>query len=288
MLRSMTAYARATIDADWGQATWEIRSVNNRYLDAVYRMPEELRNIEPRLRKAINKRIHRGKVECSLRINITTRQEDTLEIDENLARQLSQAATSLADLAPNGDRLRVGEILHWPGVIRPRATDFSPLEAPVLKLFESGLDDLVATREREGTQIHAMVSQRCNEISAIVAAQHPRQPALIDAARQRLQQRLAEIMEHLDHERVEQEIVLLANKSDVAEELDRLDTHIAEVLRVIEQDQAVGRRLDFLMQELNREANTFGSKSICAQSTRASVDLKVLIEQIREQIQNVE
>jgi len=288
MLRSMTAYARTTIEAAWGQATWELRSVNNRYLDAVFRMPEELRGLEPRLRAIVSKRIRRGKVECNLRINNTAGSEESLQLDMALARQLAQAAATLEPLAGSGESLRLGELLRWPGVVRPAETNFEHLEAPVLNLLTQALDDLVATREREGAQIHKMVSQRCAEITAIVNTQRPLQPALVEAARERLHQRLADIMDNLDHDRIEQEIVILASKSDVAEELDRLETHVAEVCRVIDQSQAVGRRLDFLMQELNREANTFGAKSTCAESTRASVDLKVLIEQIREQIQNVE
>lgn len=288
MLRSMTAFARATAEAEWGQATWEIRSVNNRYLDTVFRMPEELRALEPRIRSAISKRIQRGKIECNLRINMTARAEDSLRLDTVLARHLVEAAASLATLTASSESLRLGELLRWPGVILPTETDYGSLEPAIMELLEQTLGDLVATREREGAQIHAMVSQRCDAINAIVLAERPRQPALVAAARERLRQRLAEIMESLDHERIEQEIVILASKSDIAEELDRLETHVAEVRRVIDQPQAVGRRLDFLMQELNREANTFGSKSTCAESTRASVDLKVLIEQIREQIQNVE
>jgi len=288
MLRSMTAFARATAEAEWGQATWEIRSVNNRYLDTVFRMPEELRALEPRIRSAISKRIQRGKIECNLRINMTARAEDSLRLDTVLDRHLVEAAASLATLTASSESLRLGELLRWPGVILPTETDYGSLEPAIMELLEQTLGDLVATREREGAQIHAMVSQRCDAINAIVLAERPRQPALVAAARERLRQRLAEIMESLDHERIEQEIVILASKSDIAEELDRLETHVAEVRRVIDQPQAVGRRLDFLMQELNREANTFGSKSTCAESTRASVDLKVLIEQIREQIQNVE
>ncbi len=288
MLRSMTAYARATIEADWGQATWEIRSVNNRYLDTIFRLPEELRSLEPRLRSTVSKRIRRGKVECNLRINTIAGADDSLQLDMTLAGQLVQAAATLAPLTAGSENLRLGELLRWPGVIRPPETNLEHLEIPMLDLLTQALDDLIATREREGAQIHKMVSQRCGEITAIVTTQRPLQPALIEAARERLQQRLSELMDDVDHDRIEQEIVILAGKSDVAEELDRLDTHVAEVCRVIDQTQAVGRRLDFLMQELNREANTFGSKSTSATSTRASVDLKVLIEQIREQIQNVE
>lgn len=288
MLRSMTAYARVTRDGAWGQATWELRGVNNRYLDVVLRLPEELRALEARLRERIGERISRGKIECSLRLSLTAQDGGQLSVDALLARQLADAAHALAALAPGAGALGVGELLRWPGVIRQTPPDPARVEEPVLGLMEEALDDFIATREREGARIGELVAARCAEIAQIVAEVRNRQPLLVERARTRLQERLAQVMETLDRDRVEQEIVIFATKLDVSEEMDRLDTHVAEVRRVIGQDQPSGRRLDFLMQELNREANTLGSKSTDADSTRASVDLKVLIEQIREQIQNVE
>jgi len=288
MLRSMTAYARAARDADWGQAAWELRGVNNRYLDLGFRLPEELRALETRLRERIGRRIKRGKLECGLRLTLSGQEGARLSVDEALARQLAGAAGRLAEAAPGAAPLSMGDLLRWPGVIRTAPPDPALLESVVLELLDEALDDLVASREREGARIAELVRARCTEIESIVAAVRSRQPELVARARERLRERLAEALERLDAERVEQEVVLFATKLDVSEEMDRLDAHVTEVRRVLEQREPVGRRLDFLMQELNREANTLGSKSTDADTTRASVDLKVLIEQIREQIQNVE
>ena len=288
MLRSMTAYARAACDETWGHATWELRGVNNRYLDAVFRLPEELRALEPRLRERIGERIKRGKLECSLRLNLAALQGAQVSVDKALTNELAVAAQTVQKTAPKATPISVGELMRWPGVVRQAPPDPALIEAPVLALLDQALEDLVATREREGARIVEMVESRCEQITAIVDQVRSRQPELVESARARLRDRLTEIMEKLDTDRVEQEIVMIATKLDVSEEMDRLDTHIDEVRRVLGQQQPVGRRLDFLMQELNREANTLGSKSTDAQTTRASVDLKVLIEQIREQIQNVE
>lgn len=288
MLRSMTAYARAACDDTWGHAAWELRGVNNRYLDIVFRLPEELRSLEPRLRERIGERVKRGKLECSLRLNLAQLQGSQVSVDTELANELATAAALVQQAAPAADPLGLGELMRWPGVISQSPPDPAMVETPVLELLDRALDDLIATREREGARIVDMVGSRCEEIATIVALVRDRQPELVEAARVRLRERLSEVMENLNSDRVEQEIVVIATKLDVSEEMDRLDTHIDEVRRVLEQRQPVGRRLDFLMQELNREANTLGSKSTDAQTTRASVDLKVLIEQIREQIQNVE
>jgi uncharacterized protein (TIGR00255 family) len=284
----MTAYARAARDDDWGQAAWELRGVNNRYLDVTFRMPEELRPLEARLRERISDRIKRGKIECSLRLSLTAQEGRGIAVDQSLARQLAAAAGEIAEAAPGSSPAGVGDLLRWPGVIRQTPPDPTLVEGPVLELLDKALDDLIATREREGARIAELVESRGGEIEAIVALVRERQPALVERARERLRERLAEVMEKVDADRVEQEIVIFATKLDVTEEMDRLDAHIAEVRRVITQREPVGRRLDFLMQELNREANTLGSKSTDTETTRASVDLKVLIEQIREQIQNVE
>ncbi|MFT5172682.1 MAG: hypothetical protein ACI8W7_000848 [Gammaproteobacteria bacterium] len=288
MLRSMTAYARAACDETWGHAAWELRGVNNRYLDAVFRLPEELRALEPRLREIIAERIKRGKLECSLRLSLTTSQSTQVCIDTALAKELAAAAELLQQAAPNAEPLRIGELMRWPGVVQQTPPDPALIEGPILELLKLALDDLITTREREGARIVEMVSSRCEQVASIVAQVRQRQPELVESARTRLRERLSEVMEKLDAARVEQEIVVIATKLDVSEEMDRLDAHIDEVRRVLGQRQPVGRRLDFLMQELNREANTLGAKSTDALTTRASVDLKVLIEQIREQIQNVE
>jgi uncharacterized protein (TIGR00255 family) len=288
MLRSMTAYARAACDESWGHAAWELRGVNNRYLDIVFRLPEELRALEPKLRELIGERIKRGKLECGLRLNLASVQGAQVSVDSALAKELAAAAAVVQKAAPKAKPVRVGELMRWPGVIRQTPPDPALVEDPVLELLSRALDDLITTREREGTRIVDMVESRCEQIVGIVAQVRTRQPELVESARNRLRERLIEVMDKLDSARVEQEIVIVATKLDVSEEMDRLDTHVEEIRHVLKQRQPVGRRLDFLMQELNREANTLGSKSTDAATTRASVDLKVLIEQIREQIQNVE
>ena len=288
MPRSMTAYARAATEQDWGHAVWELRGVNNRYLDAVFRLPEELRFMEPMLRERVTAKVNRGKLECNLKLDMTNAQTDALSVDLELARQLADAAHTVAQVVTPSAPLRIADVMRWPGVVRTGTRDMEVLQAPLQQLLDQALHDLIATREREGQRIEQMLLERCNEITRIVAQLRERGPQLIELARTRLRERLNELMTSLDHDRIEQEIVLLANKQDVAEELDRLDSHIAEVRDVMKRRQPIGRRLDFLMQELNREANTLGSKSSDADSTRDSVDLKVLIEQMREQIQNLE
>ncbi len=262
----MTAYARAARETDWGHAIWELRGVNNRYLDAVFRMPEELRFMEAGFRERLTRRINRGKLECSLKLDLATSVGGMLEVDHALAKQLADAGASLASVLDDAEPLRTADVLRWPGVVRSASSDMQALEEPIQELLEQALEDLVE----------------------IVARVRERRPQLIELARSRLRERLTEVMESLDNDRVEQEMVILANKQDVAEELDRLDAHVAEVRQVLGGSKPMGRRLDFLMQELNREANTLGSKSGDADTTRASVDLKVLIEQMREQIQNLE
>ncbi len=288
MLRSMTAYARAACESDWGQAAWELRGVNNRYLDIVLRLPEELRPLENRFRELVSRRVKRGKLECNLKLSLAAREASEPNIDLALARNLANAAQLLSTVAPQSQPLRLGDLLRWPGVVRQDTADVDHLEAPITDLLDGALDDLIATREREGARVVELTLARCDEIEAIVERVRCRLPEIVENARTRLHDRLAEVMDQLDEDRVEQEIVIYTTKMDVAEEMDRLDAHITEVRRTVKQAQPVGRRLDFLMQELNREANTLGSKSTDTQTTRASVDLKVLIEQIREQIQNVE
>ena len=288
MLRSMTAYARAACEADWGQASFELRGVNNRYLDVSFRLPEDLRGLEPRLRERFAAKLSRGKVECSLRLSLAPQEGTRVVVDESLLGELGSAAQGIARALPEAAAISVGDLLRWPGLVSQTPPDPGRVEEPVLALLDEALDDFVATREREGKRIAELVDARCGEISDIVASARTRQPELVERARTRLKEKLEEVSERLDAERIEQEIVIVATKLDVTEEMDRLDAHVAEVRRVLGQSKPAGRRLDFLMQELNREANTLGSKSTDTESTRASVDLKVLIEQIREQIQNVE
>jgi uncharacterized protein (TIGR00255 family) len=288
MIRSMTAFARSERTEQWGTACWELRSVNNRYLDVTPRLPEEARAVESAVRERVRAKLGRGKVDCSLRLSLGASNNASLEVNLELAKRVADATREIDALLHDPSRVNAIEVLRWPGVVQTQSPDVDALGKAVLDLLDEALAQLVATREREGQHIAALLSQRCDDIQAIIEAVRKRLPEVLEACRQRLRDRLAELVEQLNEERLEQEIALVAQKTDVAEELDRLDAHVKEVRRVVEKEQPAGRRLDFLMQELNREANTLGSKSIDTETTRASVDLKVLIEQMREQIQNVE
>jgi uncharacterized protein (TIGR00255 family) len=288
MIRSMTAFARSERTEEWGTAYWELRSVNNRYLDVSPRLPEEVRAVESTVRERVRDRLGRGKVDCTLRLSLDTGSDTSLDLNLDLAKRLADATREIDALLHDPSRVSSVDVLRWPGVVRSQSLDIDVLGKAVLELLDEALDQLIATREREGQHIAALLAQRCDEMETITAAVRKRLPEVLDACRQRLHDKLAELIEQLNEERLEQEIAMVAQKTDVAEELDRLDAHVKEVRRVLEKEQPAGRRLDFLMQELNREANTLGSKSIDTETTRASVDLKVLIEQMREQIQNVE
>jgi uncharacterized protein (TIGR00255 family) len=285
----MTGFARREAKLPWGTLVWEIRSVNHRYLEPNFRLPEDFREIEPALRDAMRKALQRGKVEASL--NVHWEQEGESELGVNLAKvaQLTKAASQInqllgADAAP----VNALEILRWPGVIQKQELDRDALHQAALELFDSALDGLIEHRSREGAELEQLILSRLDSVSAQVVKVRARMPEILAAQRDKLQAKLSALQVELDPERLEQEIVLLAQKADVDEELDRLDTHVIEVKRSLKQTDSLGRRLDFLMQELNREANTLSSKSIVSDTTQAAVELKVLIEQMREQIQNIE
>lgn len=288
MIRSMTAFSRGETEQPWGSLQLELRSVNNRYLDVSPRLPEELRPLEPVIRERASARVGRGKLDCTFRITYAPGRRDAFSLNLELAQQVVQAVEQVEPLLEGAGGVTPMDVLRWPGVIQPSVPDIEPVRNAALTLLDEVLDDLIRMRSREGEKIKDMVLGRCGEIESIVAAVRQRVPELLEESRQRLQTRLEELKSQLDQDRLEQEMLFVAQKTDVSEELDRLDAHLGEVRRVLEADEPVGRRLDFLMQELNREANTLGSKSSAAETTRASVDLKVLIEQMREQIQNVE
>lgn len=289
MPRSMTGFARREAKFPWGTVIWEIRSVNHRYLEPHFRLPEDFREIEPALRESIRKMLQRGKIESSL--TIQWEQESDAELGINLARveQLAQATrqinTALGDSAAPVNAL---ELLKWPGVIQKQEIDRSAIQASVLTLFQEALKLLIEHRSREGAELEQLILQRLDAVTAQVVAVRARLPDILHNQREKLQAKIASLQVELEPERLEQEIVLLAQKADVDEELDRLDTHVIEVKRSLKQTDSLGRRLDFLMQELNREANTLSSKAIVADTTQAAVELKVLIEQMREQVQNIE
>ena len=289
MIKSMTAFARQEAQTEIGQLTWEIRSVNHRYSEVSLRVPDDFRALEPKIRENIAQNIKRGKLDLSLRLQrMEQNAGDTLELDTRMVQQLTAAATELGGLLENSAPLNVSDLLRWPGVLKAPDTDAAKLQQQALDLLQQTLEDLVATREREGLQMQKVILARCRSIREQVVKIKQILPELITTIRERVQKKLDEYDVEVDEGRLEQEIVLMANRADVAEEIDRLDAHIIEIERVLQQDQPVGRRLDFLMQELNREANTLGSKSITTTISQTSVELKVLIEQMREQIQNIE
>ena len=288
MLRSMTAFARRETHAPWGTAAWELRSVNHRYLDVSVRIPEDLRALDPEVRARVGDRVRRGKVECSLRYQPIPGATGGMRVNRALAEQIARASREVDQILYNAAPVHSMDMLRWPGVLETDAPDAEALSRDLLALLDQAIGDLLATREREGEKVGGFLLARLDEMVPLVRAAQARVPVVVAATRERLQARLAELRAEVDSQRLEQEIVLFAQRVDVAEELDRLTIHIGEVRRVVEQGGAVGRRLDFLMQELNREANTLASKSADSETTRAAVDLKVLIEQVREQVQNVE
>lgn len=288
MIRSMTAFARAESEQPWGSAQLELRSVNNRYLDIAPRLPDELRSLEPVVRERIGAKLGRGKLDCVFKISYANDRDTAFTVNVQLAEQVVRAVDQIQPLLGNAQGVTPMEVLRWPGVIQASAPDLEAIQSAALDLLDDALESLIAMRAREGEKITAMILQRCDNIEAIVSKLRARAPEILGETRRKLEARLAELEAQPDQERLEQEMLYLAQKLDITEEIDRLDAHLSEVRRVLESDGPVGRRLDFLMQELNREANTIGSKSADAETTRCSVDLKVFIEQIREQVQNVE
>jgi len=287
MIHSMTAFARQEIKADWGNAVWEIRSVNQRFLETYFRLPEQFRGLEAVLRERLRKQINRGKVECNLRFNSKEANEGKLSFNQNLAKQLTQHANIIATLANNAS-INPVDILKWPGVLEAEETDMSIIQAEILSVFDQTLTDFISARTSEGENLKVMIQQRLIAISAEADKVKTQMPTIIEWQRNRIKDKFNDANIELDSTRVEQELVLLAQKMDVEEELDRLGSHISETQKILNKGGAQGRRLDFMMQEFNREANTLGSKSINTDITASAVEVKVLIEQMREQIQNVE
>ena len=290
MTASMTAFARRETATPLGGLAWELRTVNHRYLELSFKLPEDLRAVEPLARELIGKRLGRGKVDCSLRL--TARETAEGVLDEALVARLVALAQKTHGLAASAggtvEPWRMVDLLRWPGVFKTAAVDTDALVRAAIELLTAALDELTATREREGTQLAAIIGQRLAAMEEVVARMRTVIPDVRQNFRERLLARLAEVRAELDPARLEQEMLLFAQKTDVDEELDRLTTHVTEVRRVLADKGQVGRRLDFLMQELNREANTLGSKAADVRVTNAAVDLKVLIEQMREQVQNIE
>jgi uncharacterized protein (TIGR00255 family) len=284
----MTAFARRQVRDTYGELTWEVRSVNHRFLEANVRLPEELRAIEPVVRERINQRLGRGKLDCGLRFQADSAAVGDIRINEVMVKQLLNAATSMMRHLHSSPLPTIMDLMRWPGVLETAEQDFTPVQQAGVALLDDVLDDLIASREREGGRLADLIRQRVEAMRTQVVRARERMPQVIQGVRERVTARLAEVSASLDPERLEQEMALLAQRLDVDEEMDRLTTHLDEVERVLGADEPVGRRLDFLMQELNREANTLGSKSADSETTGISVEMKVLIEQMREQVQNLE
>ncbi|MCG6239884.1 YicC/YloC family endoribonuclease [Vibrio diabolicus] len=288
MIYSMTAYARKEVKGDWGSAVWEIRSVNQRYLETYFRMPEQFRGLEPVLRERFRKRLARGKGECNLRFEANPAAKGELSINEALASQVIKAAEQVMHMTGELSRINPFQVMQWPGVMETPEQDMDAVNKVLLEAFDGAMDEFIEARAREGENMKALIEQRLDAISAEVVKVRARMPEILEWQRERLFSKFEDAKVELDPSRVEQELILLAQKSDVAEELDRLDSHVKETTNILKKGGAVGRRLDFMMQEFNRESNTLASKSISTDITASGVELKVLIEQMREQIQNIE
>ncbi|MCX7052024.1 MAG: YicC family protein [Proteobacteria bacterium] len=285
----MTGFARREASGPWGQLTCEVRSVNHRYLEPGFRLPEELRGLEGELRQTLPKLLRRGKVDCTVHLRATREAERELQVDEATLKRVLERVRDIASRA-GGTAVSLDpiDVLRWPGVLQDSAPDNDALAAATRALFKDSVHELVAMRAREGERLRELVLQRCEALVGLIGSARAQLPELRDRAHHRLQARLAELGATVEATRFEQEVALLLQRADVDEELDRLDAHLAEIRRVLDGEEAGGRRLDFLMQELHREANTFSSKSQELDSTRLAVDMKVLIEQLREQVQNIE
>ena len=287
MARSMTAFARNTIDFNWGSVTCELRSVNHRFLETGFRLPDTLRQIEMPLREIARKKLARGKVDCSIQLAFNNT-DANVEADLDLAKRYIEIAEKLSAELKSPAAISALDILRWPGILKEQTVDTDELLAAAKETFSTTVDQLLEGRQREGEKLADMIEQRLVGIEGQLEVVRQHLPGILSDQRERLQQKLSDLKEQLDMDRLEQEMVIIANRTDVDEELDRLEAHISEIRRVLKSKDSIGRRLDFLMQELNREANTLGSKSIAGVTTQASVELKVLIEQMREQIQNIE
>lgn len=287
MIYSMTAFARRELKAEWGSAVWEVRSVNQRFLESYFRLPEQFRALEPVLRERFRKTLQRGKVECALRYTPNEASVGKLSLNEELAKQLLNAADWVQSHGQSSGVNPV-DILRWPGVIAAEETDMDTIQKEILAEFDLTLKDFVEARAAEGVNLKAMIEQRLDGIGEEATKVGARMPEIIAWQKDKILSRFEEAKLELDEGRIEQEMIMLAQKVDVAEELDRLNSHIGETRNILNKGGAIGRRLDFMMQEFNRESNTLGSKSIHADITQSAVEMKVLIEQMREQIQNIE
>ena len=288
MLHSMTGFARQSVESEIGALTWELRAVNHRYLDVQFKLPDEMRPQEQIFRQHVSASLSRGKVECALHFRRAFDRQEELQINTELVELISKRIKEMAVELPATAAVNPFDVMRWPGVVQQNEIDAEPLFEEALELLKKSLEAMQSMRASEGARIAEMLKSRCADIEAISKSVRTRMPEVLEAARTKQRERIDKLDVESDPARLETELALIAQKLDVDEELDRLDSHLVEIREVLQRDEPVGRRLDFLMQELNREANTLGSKSNDTETTRAAVELKVLIEQMREQIQNVE
>ena len=288
MILSMTGYAAQSRDLGPVSLHLELRSVNSRYLDLTFRVSEDLRQAEPQLRELIGARIKRGKLECRLNLQHNTAAPQDLALNSGLLAQLERAQAGVRERMPEAALLSVSEVLRWPGMLADDGLRFEDLQPGLLELARSAIDDMVASRGREGAKLADVIRERVAHMRQLVLRAAPLIPAQVIEHQERLSARLREAVASLDEERIRQEVAVFAQRVDVAEELARLATHLDEVERILAVGGAAGKRLDFLMQELNREANTLGSKSFSSDLSAIAVELKLAIEQMREQVQNIE
>jgi uncharacterized protein (TIGR00255 family) len=288
MIFSMTGYAAATQGTPYGSFNLEIRSVNNRYLDIQFRLPDDFRRLESAMRELLTSQLSRGKVECRLNFSSSTNADNSFQLDHALLERLLRLEQTVKSHQPAAVSLTIAEILKWPGMLGSDATPGEESDEICMKLLQTALDDLKAARIREGNKLKGVLLERIEQMRQLLQTASPRIPALIAAFEEKLRTRLEEVLGSNEDERIHQEITLFAGKIDVDEELSRLQAHLDEVERIIHRGGAAGKRLDFMMQELHREANTIGSKSVDLEITRISMELKVIIEQMREQVQNIE
>lgn len=288
MVHSMTGFARDEANFSWGSLSCEMRSVNHRFLEPHLRLPELLRPLEPELRARLRGALQRGKVEIAFQLAVDESASQSLTLNLDLAEKLAEAVRQVDAMLDSPAPASAIDILQWPGVLDSRTLDREEAEQGALSLFNSCLQQLNAHRAREGAELVALIEQRLDAILVEVEKVRSRLPLIMQAQRDKLVERIEALKSEVNPERLEQELVFYAHRADVEEEMDRLRAHVNEVRRALEQGGAIGRRLDFLMQELNREANTLASKSMAVDTTQSAVELKILIEQIREQVQNIE
>ena len=287
MTQSMTAFARSEAEFSWGTLVWEIRSGNQRFLEPHFKLPDFMRQHEIAIRDKLRKRLARGKVECTRRFHESVGQQ-SVQVDQVRLQQISEALQQIKLSGASEGAVDPLALLQFPGVMNSTSVDPSEVGKAALSLFDDALAQLIEGRQREGVELAGLIEDRLLSIASIVGEIRSKMPQIIENQKANLVERVTQLGVDLDAERLEQEVVLLAQRADVAEELDRLDTHVTEVRRILKEKGPIGRKLDFLMQELNREANTLGSKSVVVATTQSAVELKVLIEQMREQIQNIE